>query len=159
VPPEGEGTADLGVAETPAGDAVGEPRDPADRERTEADPQDHLGAIPQPAPLVQDLDRLPGRSEPLERSRLGMPAEDLLGRRADAGAADEPRDLHPYRGMRTLSMTWMTPLLARTSVLTTFAVPTLTPFEVSTDRLCPCTVFAELSFVTSAAITRPGTTW
>jgi len=61
-------------------------------------------------------------------------------------------------GMITVSMTWMTPLLAMTSVFTTLALSTLTPSLVSMLMLSPWTVLAESSFTTSAAATLPGTT-
>lgn len=63
-------------------------------------------------------------------------------------------------GMSTLSITWMTPLLARTSAVTTFAPPTVTvPPAATIGRLPPWTVFASVSFAASAASTCPDTTW
>ena len=64
-----------------------------------------------------------------------------------------------YWGMRTVSITWMTPLDASTSALTTLAPFTFTPFDVSIFTIWPSTVFASLSFTTSAAMTLPATTW
>ena len=64
-----------------------------------------------------------------------------------------------YCGRITESMTWMTPFEASTSALTTLAPLILTPLDVSILTIWPSTVFASLSFITSAAITLPGTTW
>jgi hypothetical protein len=63
-----------------------------------------------------------------------------------------------YFGSTTLSMTWMTPLLAVMSVFTTFALSTITPPAVATVSSPPCTVFTLPAF-TSLAIPVPGTTW
>jgi hypothetical protein len=62
-------------------------------------------------------------------------------------------------GRTTVSITWMTPLLAATSVLTTLALSTVTvPSVTLTSRDWPLTVLAFIVF-TSAAMTLPGTTW
>src|SRR5690606_39040648 len=62
-------------------------------------------------------------------------------------------------GRITLSMTWMTPLLAATSAWTTWASLIFTaPPEASMATSEPSTVVAEESFTTSAAITLPETT-
>ena len=65
-----------------------------------------------------------------------------------------------YFGKSTVSITWMTPLLAPMSVFTTFA-PSTSTLPPSTAILTdwPLTVFALVSFTTSAAITSPATTW
>ena len=63
-----------------------------------------------------------------------------------------------YFGSTTLSMTWMTPLSATMSVLTTLALSTITPLVVDTVSALPCTVLT-MPALTSAAITLPGTTW
>ena len=64
-----------------------------------------------------------------------------------------------YLGSTTLSMTWMTPLLAPMSVFSTLAPLTITaPPLVLTVSSWPCTVFTLPGF-TSLAITAPGTTW
>ena len=62
-------------------------------------------------------------------------------------------------GNTTVSMTWMTPLLAATSVLMTLALSTVTaPSATFTSRDLPLTVLAFIVF-TSAAMTLPATTW
>ncbi len=66
--------------------------------------------------------------------------------------------LCPHLGRITESMTWITPLSATMSVLTTLAASTLTPPAVVTVISLPCTVLT-LPALTSAAITLPGTTW
>jgi hypothetical protein len=64
-----------------------------------------------------------------------------------------------FYGIRTASMTWITPLLASMSVLTTFAPPTVTlPSCTLMASFLPFTVFA-LVVLTSAAINSPGRTW
>ena len=58
-------------------------------------------------------------------------------------------------------MTWMTPLRASTSACTTEELPlrrTVWPAREIRTGL-PCTVAAEGTRTTSAAVTRPGTTW
>jgi hypothetical protein len=62
-------------------------------------------------------------------------------------------------GKITVSITWITPFEASTSVFVTFAPATVTPFAVSIATLWPWTVSAESSFTTSAARTLPATTW
>src|SRR5690606_25039918 len=63
-------------------------------------------------------------------------------------------------GMRTVSITWMTPLLAATSVAVTRAPSTVTPSpEAAMARFPPCTVVAESIAATRDAGTLPGTTW
>ena len=53
-----------------------------------------------------------------------------------------PRDFHPqgggnsYCGRITESITWITPLLAMISVLTTFALSTLTPWSETLRLTC-----------------------
>ena len=58
------------------------------------------------------------------------------------------------------SMTWITPLLAITSGVITMASLTLTPFPLALMvTSSPWTVVAAGRVSTSAAVTRPGTTW
>jgi len=62
--------------------------------------------------------------------------------------------------MSTRSMTWMIPLRAAMSVLTTVAPPTVTVEPVTlmgSDD--PSSVFASVSVTAFAAGTRPATTW
>ena len=71
--------------------------------------------------------------------------------------------LRPRAGVQlgsiTESMTWMTPLLAGTSVFMTLALSTVTtPSLTFTSSDWPFTVLACIGF-TSAAMTLPGTTW
>lgn len=91
----------------------------------------------------------------------GGPGSPLYGSPAPAAAPDAGRrhDAHPY-GMRTLLMTWITPLLAPTSALMTFALLTYTlpPLTLNVTRL-PCSVLAPLSFSTFAARYSPLRTW
>lgn len=82
---------------------------------------------------------------------------------SSGGRGGEHHALRPpttnYLGNTTLSMTWTTPLLASTSVLTTFAPFTVTePSATMMSRSCPLTVLAFIVF-TSAAMTFPATTW
>ena len=79
----------------------------------------------------------------------------------------DPAGRPGHLGISTPSMTWMTPLLASTSVVVTLTVlpaasvrVTLSP-STPTVSSPPCTVFTfwPSSFTTSAAITFPGTTW
>jgi hypothetical protein len=62
-------------------------------------------------------------------------------------------------GRMTASITWMTPLVARMSVCTTWALSTITrPLLAAIAIVSPLTAFAYWSFTTSAAITLPLTT-
>ena len=62
-------------------------------------------------------------------------------------------------GMRTVSMTWITPLLARMSVFMTFAAPIVTfPLFTLIMMSLPFTVLT-VDVFTSSAITLPDTTW
>src|SRR5271165_3753355 len=64
-----------------------------------------------------------------------------------------------FYGIRTPSMTWITPLLASMSVLVTFAPPTVTlPASTLMGSSLPFKVLA-LVVVRSAAINLPGRTW
>ena len=62
-----------------------------------------------------------------------------------------------YFGNTTVSITWITPLLAAMSVLMTLALSTVTPPMVATVSSLPWTVLT-LPALTSLAITLPGTT-
>ena len=63
-------------------------------------------------------------------------------------------------GRSTESMTWMVPLEACMSAMTTLAslMRTVSPSTLI-DTSPPCSVVAESSVATSAAATLPGTTW
>lgn len=62
-------------------------------------------------------------------------------------------------GSTTVSITWITPLLAATSDVVTFAPSTETlPLQAFTVSSLPFTVLT-MPLFTSAAITLPGTTW
>ena len=65
-----------------------------------------------------------------------------------------------YFGIRTVSITWMTPLSAATSAVTTLAPLTVTPpIVASTMTISPSTVLASVFFPARAElITFPGTT-
>ena len=64
-----------------------------------------------------------------------------------------------YLGRMTVSTTWMTPLLAAMSALTTVASLTITlPSSTLIFSSLPLTAFAVI-VLTSAAITLPGKTW
>ncbi len=63
-----------------------------------------------------------------------------------------------YMGIRTVSMTWMTPFFAWMSALTNLALLMVTPWELSMARSWPLTVVALLSRTTSLASTLPATT-
>ena len=62
-------------------------------------------------------------------------------------------------GIRTLSMTWMIPLLFGTSVAVTFAPLTVTPSPTANDSGLPLTVVAERQSVTAEAGTSLSRTW
>jgi hypothetical protein len=62
-----------------------------------------------------------------------------------------------YFGSTTVSITWITPLLAAMSVLMTLALSTVTPPMAATVSSLPWTVLT-LPALTSLAITLPGTT-
>ncbi len=63
-------------------------------------------------------------------------------------------------GRMTLSITWITPLDARTSVAITLALSIFTaPPATVTLALAPCKVGAAVKPTTSAAFTWPATTW
>ena len=65
----------------------------------------------------------------------------------------------PYSGSRTLSMTWMTPLVAGMSAWMTVAFPTVTfPPVVAMVSSLPFTVLADFSVATCSEPTFPGTT-
>jgi len=65
----------------------------------------------------------------------------------------------PVYGISTLSMTWITPLLALISVAVTVALSIITlPFFTTIFALLPLTVLALLSLTTSDANTFPETT-
>ena len=62
-------------------------------------------------------------------------------------------------GRMTVSITWITPFSASTSVFRTFAPLTVTPASATMiSTVCPCTVLASIVF-TSAAMTLPERTW
>ena len=63
-----------------------------------------------------------------------------------------------HLGISTVSIAWITPLLAATSVAITLDWSTITPMLVETVSSCPCTVLT-LPALTSLAMTLPGTTW
>ena len=62
-------------------------------------------------------------------------------------------------GVRTLSITWMTPLLVITSGRVTLASFTFTPPATVNASGWPFTAFAVIHSVTFAAGTSPETTW
>ena len=63
-----------------------------------------------------------------------------------------------YLGIKTESITWITPLEASISVALTFDILTTTPLAVVILIVLPFTVATSPAF-TSLAITFPGTTW
>ncbi len=62
-------------------------------------------------------------------------------------------------GIRTLSMTWITPLLVPTSARVTFASFTITPEPRLKDRICPFTAGAVIQSDSAVDGTFPDTTW
>ena len=62
-------------------------------------------------------------------------------------------------GVRTLSMTWITPLLVATSAVTTVAPLTMTLSPTVKESGFPLTVGADIQSVTFAAGTSPLSTW
>ena len=90
-----------------------------------------------------------------------MSGEESPAARMDGGAAGSvtPRDQIPG-GRTTVSMTWMTPLVASMSAVTTLAPPTVSPpAALAIGSEDPCSVAAEDTVRACAASTRPGTTW
>ena len=69
------------------------------------------------------------------------------------------RSLGVEVGVRTLSITWMIPLLVSTSARVTFAPFTITPVPTVKPRGCPLTASAVMHSVTAEAGTALGTTW
>jgi len=104
----------------------------------------------------------------IEERALGLPAGPSTHEKAARGPLTHKKVARKplvqisvviaYLGISTLSMTWMTPLLATMSVFVTLALSTITPPVVPTVNSLPCTVFTLPAF-TSLAITVPGTTW
>lgn len=77
-------------------------------------------------------------------------------RRGGGGARRHPRYI---LGSSTVSITWITPLLAMTSALATVALSIRTlPSLTCTASSCPCAVLADLTLTTSVDVTLPGTT-
>ena len=62
-------------------------------------------------------------------------------------------------GVRTLSITWITPLLVFTSAMDTVASFTITPPSTVNASGWPLTAFADMQSVTAEAGTSPLTTW
>ncbi len=120
-------------------------------------------------PKFQETDVTPGKPRNSDGSQGRRPAHRnnernfLRWRSKQGGEGGEPLDLRPHGrnqfGSTTVSMTWMTPLLAATSVFTTLALSTVTaPSATLMSSAWPLTVLAFMVF-TSAAMTLPGTTW
>ncbi len=62
-------------------------------------------------------------------------------------------------GIKTLSMTWITPFDAGTSANTTFASLTITPSPIEKVKSSPFTAAATKPSVTAEDGTAPDTTW
>src|SRR5271165_6109790 len=112
--------------------------------------------------IQNQMDHFVGRQRSPRRDvrcrSSGTPAKRqaarFLATRLGSGSAQ-----NVFYGIRTASMTWITPLLAAMSVLTTFAPPTVTlPSSTLMASFLPFTVLA-LVVVTFAAINLPGRTW
>ena len=113
-----------------------------------------VGAIAKSAHVpTSDCPTAKGTNQRFHGHRSGSPEIGWLGGRRDIDAA-----LLHYFGRITLSMTWMTPLLATISVALTLAPSTVTPPVVATVISDPWTVLT-LPALTSAAMTLPATTW
>ena len=63
------------------------------------------------------------------------------------------------RGISTLSITCITPLLVATSAAVTLAPLTITPDVKSKVRSCPLTVSAVIPSLSALDVTSPATTW
>jgi len=88
-----------------------------------------------------------------------VPRFAVIKPRLEVNSSRGCRQCFCCQGSTTVSITWMTPLLAMISVAVTRALSTITlPSFVLMRRARPLTVFAELKFTTSPAVTRPGTT-
>lgn len=80
--------------------------------------------------------------------------------RSRPASSTDPSDYRaPHLGIKTASITWITPFEASISALTTEALSIFTPLLVSMATSPPCTVLALLRAPTSFAITFPETTW
>ena len=63
-------------------------------------------------------------------------------------------------GIKTWSITWMTPLLHRTSAVVTVAMPTFTVLPLTETGIeDPCNVTNDVWVITWEAIRSPETTW
>src|SRR5690606_4513268 len=83
---------------------------------------------------------------------------------APVDAADdhqgESEGVERFHGISTLSMTWMTPLLAAMSLLVMRAPSTVSAPPLAWNSMAsPLAVSAVSRPAASAAMTRPGTTW
>lgn len=79
----------------------------------------------------------------------------IAGRRCARHPKIQPQSF----GIRTLLITWMTPLLAFTSAMVTRALLIMTPCRASTCNLPPCTVLTVVRLpALSADLILPGTT-
>ncbi len=87
--PEREGAADLDVAEAGPGAHPAVLGDPAEAKRPLRHAQDDPAAVLDALRATDDLDPLPGRRQPGERTRSGMPGEQLPGGGLDRGLAVE----------------------------------------------------------------------
>ena len=97
--------------------------------------------------------RTPGK-EVAARPRASPPD---FSRPTPAGGPPRVRD---YFGMRTVSITWMTPFDAMTSAFTTVAPSTMTLSPLTAMvREPPWSVLTLVSFTRSLAVTLPATTW
>ncbi len=90
-------------------------------------------------------------------------ASFILQKKADPQDPSQARYLDSGNycgGSSTVSITWMTPLVAITSALITVASFTITlPPAVLIVSSCPPTVFTECSLTTCFEVTSPATTW
>jgi hypothetical protein len=101
----------------------------------------------------------PFRAGPYKRPGAKKRPDEVPGQEVESEDALGGIEPGHQSGISTVSMTCITPLLADTSALTTFAPLTVTPLAAAMDNSPPSTVVTESSFATSDAITRPGTTW
>lgn len=93
-----------------------------------------------------------------QKYRVELLAGGRMNCSGHRSAPSSGRDV--YSGSRTVSITWMTPLLAVMSTAVTVAPLTMTePSATTKATLEPCAVAAEEPSATSIAITLPGTTW
>lgn len=94
----------------------------------------------------------------IEAQRLARSPDMLLARANSCRVHEYPAARH-MGGISTLSMTWITPLSAATSAVTTLASFTIAPLSRSMVTSAPSTVAVFVPSLRSPDMTLPETTW